>query len=398
MFARPGLCGMGIGRLGLMSASQATLLQQAIAAIKRNNGTLIMPAATLGNAYTDSTGATPATTVGDVLGLVLDRSYGGALGAELVSNGTFDSGTTGWTAGPKASITAVGGELQVTAAATNAAAFCVVPTVVDRSYRASCIARAGTSSAAQLRAIGGSTVYTLLTSNTPLTFVFTATSTSTQIDILAGTAGTLFADNISVKEIPGNHATQSTTANKPTVQTNAQGRYVMRFDGSNDSLTTNITTGNEGWVCAGVTFGGADSAIETVFHSGAEGVARRGVWIARVGSVSTNALWCGVSDGVVRAIAQQTAIALKSGQVVVEAGWTAANVFASVNGVQGTTVTRSGDATPPTNLATIGVIAGGGGTYLNGPMTAQVICPVLPSASDRAIIRKCIGSLQGQSL
>ncbi len=47
-------------------------------------------------------------------------------------------------------------------------------------------------------------------------------------------------------------ATQATTANKPTVQTNAQGGYVMRFDGSNDSLTTNITTGSEGWLCAGV--------------------------------------------------------------------------------------------------------------------------------------------------
>ena len=193
-------------------------------------------------------------------------------------------------------------------------------------------------------------------------------------------------------------ATQTTTANKPTVQTNAQGRYVMRFDGSSNSLTTNITTGNEGWVCAGVTFGGADSATETVFHSGAQVPAKRGVWIARVGSISTNTLWCGVSGGVARRdAAEQTAIALKSGQVVVEAGWTAANVFASVNGVQGTTVTRSGDATPPSNLATIGAITAGG-SYLNGPMTAQVICPVLPSAADRAIIRKWIGSLQGQTL
>ncbi len=192
-------------------------------------------------------------------------------------------------------------------------------------------------------------------------------------------------------------ATCAGLANKPTVQVNAQGGYVMRFDGRNDNLTTNITTGNEGWVCAGVTFGGEASALETVFHSGGGGELKKGVWIARVGSASTNAIWCGVADGTSRTIAQQTTVSLKSGPVVVDAGWTATSVFAAVNGLPGTTVARSGDATPPNNLAVMGAVSGPS-SLLDGPMTAQVICPVLPSAADRAIIRKWIGSLQGQSL
>ena len=192
-------------------------------------------------------------------------------------------------------------------------------------------------------------------------------------------------------------ATQATTANKPTVQVNAQGRYVMRFDGSNDSLTTNITTGNEGWVCAGVTFGGADSALETVFHSGGQGNAVRGVWLARIGSSSVNSIWCGVSDGVVRALGTHTTVPLKSGAVVVEGGWTATTVFSGVNASIGSIAARSGNATPPNNLAILGAVDGPS-LLLNGPMTAQVICPVLPSAADRAIIRKWIGSLQGQTL
>lgn len=192
-------------------------------------------------------------------------------------------------------------------------------------------------------------------------------------------------------------ATQATTANKPLVSSPAAGRLAMSFDGVNDNLLTNITTGNEGWVCSGVTFGAADSAVETVFHSGAHSVPIKGIWIARVGSVSVNAMWCAVSNGTTRAIGSVSAVPLKSGSaVVVEGGWSANLVFCGVNGVMGLTSNRTGDATPPTNLATIGIAVGG--SYLGGPITSQVYTPVLPSLPQRQLILRWVGSLQGQTL
>ena len=269
MFVRPGLCGMGIGRLGLMSASQATLLQQAIAAIRRNNGVLFYVPTNFAGAWTDSAGTDPVNEVADVIGRMTDRT-------------------------------------------------------------------------------GGSAV-----------------------------------------------ATQATTANKPTVQTNAQGRYVMRFDGSNDSLTTNITTGNEGWVCAGVRFGGAALADETVFCSGAGNGLEKGVWFARVGSLTGSSWRVQISNGSSVSAPVVDTLALRNTPRVVEGGWTASTAIAAVDGVEVSSA-KTGDATPA-QTARIGEYLAGTHS-LSGPMTAQVICPVLPSAADRAIIRKWIGSLQGQTL
>ena len=46
--------------------------------------------------YQNSTGTTPVTAVEQPVGLMLDRSRGLVLGAELVTNGTFDANVTGW--------------------------------------------------------------------------------------------------------------------------------------------------------------------------------------------------------------------------------------------------------------------------------------------------------------
>ena len=47
--------------------------------------------------FQDSAGTTPVTAVEQPVGLMLDKSRGLALGAELVTNGDFSNGATGWT-------------------------------------------------------------------------------------------------------------------------------------------------------------------------------------------------------------------------------------------------------------------------------------------------------------
>ena len=47
----------------------------------------------------------------------------------------------------------------------------------------------------------------------------------------------LYIDNVSIVEVTGNHATQTTTANKPVLRSTG-GKYYGEFDGINDSLLT----------------------------------------------------------------------------------------------------------------------------------------------------------------
>jgi len=187
-------------------------------------------------------------------------------------------------------------------------------------------------------------------------------------------------------------ATQATTANKPTVQVNAQGWNVMRFDGSNDSLTTDITTGNEGWVCAGVSITDSNS---TIVCSGAGNNTQKGIWAYRTASNDAVNILVGngtlVSNAVVRPMPAGV-------PCVWEGWWTATTVGQAVDGVGASDAARTGDASPPPSTLRIGAYTDGVTFPLAGEMTAQVICPVLPSAADRALIRKLIGSLQGQTL
>jgi hypothetical protein len=45
-------------------------------------------------------------------------------------------------------------------------------------------------------------------------------------------------DNISVRELPGNHASQATSTARPTLQTDASGHWYLDFDGIDDWLQT----------------------------------------------------------------------------------------------------------------------------------------------------------------
>ena len=185
-------------------------------------------------------------------------------------------------------------------------------------------------------------------------------------------------------------ATQATTANKPTVQTNSQGRNVVRFDGSNDSLTTNITTGNEGWICAGLNFAVLNKS-ETIFCSGGTNDATRGVWMIKLAV----GIRIGIANGTSTATAITAAVAANT-QTCIEGYWDESSVSAQVNAGTVYSNARTGSATP-TGAAKIGATLNDAFS-IGADMSAMVVCQTLPSAADRAIIRKWIGSLQGQTL
>lgn len=198
----------------------------------------------LSTLYQDSVGTTPATAVDHPVGLMLDKSQGLALGAELISNGTFDTSTTGWTA-TGSSISIDAGRLRISTNSTFGRASQAITTVVGRSYRLTftvtngdatgCFLFVGTSDdlAAQNYDSGAK-------ANGTHYAVFVATATTTYIKPVVGTGSSLFAffDNISVRELAGNHAKQSTPTARPLLKQDANGRYYLQFDGTDDFLFT----------------------------------------------------------------------------------------------------------------------------------------------------------------
>ena len=194
--------------------------------------------------FQDTTGTTPVTTPGQPVGLVLDKSKGLVLGPELVTNGDFSSGSTGWIAtswvisGGKATISNVSDSL-----AQN------VTLVAGKTYRVEyTLSEFSGTGAFRPRFFGGTTVTgTSRSANGTYAEIMTAVSGNTQMAISVTSAtcsGSV--DNISVREIPGNHATQATSASRPTYG-------IEPLGGRRNLLTHTEEFDNAAWTKAGLT-------------------------------------------------------------------------------------------------------------------------------------------------
>lgn len=225
----------------------------------------------LSTLFQDSAGTTPVTTLGQPVGLVLDKSRGGltALGPELITNGDFSSGATGWAAEGTNSIAVVGGELEVTlnnASFNGATSLYSTPLTVGRMYRVTVTARRGTTSNGFTvrfgTGVGEGDILFVGTTNTTVTRFFTATAATTGMRVVTissgGQMGTLYVDNISIREVPGNHLIQTTTASRPTVQ--ARVNLLTRTEEFNDAMWLVWSGGVKGAANVGMSPNGTATA------------------------------------------------------------------------------------------------------------------------------------------
>lgn len=168
----------------------------------------------LSTMFQDSTGATPVTAVEQPVGLILDKSQGLVLGPELVTNGDFSSGITGWIAG-NASWSVGGGKASNDG--TN---------VVFASFRQNNVVTAGTfylvewdqvTTAGDLRLwFNGVQLVALSVSGTGRKSYRVQCTSTGSLFFEASIGAVLSIDNVTVKALPGNHASQSTAASRPT--------------------------------------------------------------------------------------------------------------------------------------------------------------------------------------
>jgi hypothetical protein len=226
--------------------------------------------------YVDSNGVAPSVYPGDQVGLILDTSRGGldSLGSELVTNGTFTSNTTGWTA-TNSTLASVNGELEVTATSSSGMyAGQTVTTTSGKFYLLTASLRAPsantgvnsarvyiyeTDSLSSTILIGASQAVASEDSTLTITKIFRATASTAFIQLGVGSSlawgssgDKAYFDNISVREILGNHAYQTTSGSRPALARTPDGgrRNLLtcseKFDDAAwTKLFSSVTANNE---------------------------------------------------------------------------------------------------------------------------------------------------------
>jgi len=180
---------------------------------------------TAGN-YLDSAGTTPAT-IDNPIGLSLDALQAMTLGAELVVNSGFDSDTA-WTKGT--GVTISGGAAIYTGFTTTTTPTTPLPALANSSYVVT--GRCGAYNSGTLTGNFGGASFPISTGGTAqFTQVVNTTTTGNFSMSSAAFDGSL--DFISIKQIPGIHATQATTANKPILRRGLLNQLTYSQDASN---------------------------------------------------------------------------------------------------------------------------------------------------------------------
>jgi hypothetical protein len=200
--------------------------------------------------FTDSAGTTPVTAVEQFVGLMLDKSKGAptTLGAELINNAAWFA-QTGWSVN----------------SSTGAATGVAVTGFIRNNGAGSTQLTAGKWYQATIRLVSytsGSVGYPydgsgfVAIPNVPGTYTYRFLCDTADYTYVFGTGFTGVIDSISVRELPGNHATQTTSTKRPKLAARYNLlTYSEQFDNgawtkTNATVTANATVAPDGTTTA----------------------------------------------------------------------------------------------------------------------------------------------------
>jgi hypothetical protein len=180
--------------------------------------------------YQDAAGTTPVTAVEQPVGLMLDKSKGLVLGPELVTNGDFSNGTTGWSVYSGSSGGVISNSSGSLLVSNNGGTYtrgvtALTGLVVGKWYKVTgdCLTSSNGAVvriATESTAASGYVYNNIALAVGVISFQFAATATTLYLAVgIESNVTTAVAsfDNISVRELPGNHAYQTVSTRRPVL-------------------------------------------------------------------------------------------------------------------------------------------------------------------------------------
>lgn len=192
--------------------------------------------------FQDGAGTTPVTAVGQSVGLILDKSNGLVLGSEMITNGDFASGTTGWS-NSGGTFTPNGGALDVVGG--NSWFWRVDGPAIEQyawyefridisNYVSGSMSTYLQGVVPQISGISGN--------GSKKIYIYVSGTTAGEFRGIVFNAFNGTIDNLSYKKISGNHAIQATSASRPVLANNAQTKQYRNFDAVDDSMGTTFAS------------------------------------------------------------------------------------------------------------------------------------------------------------
>ena len=191
----------------------------------------------LSTMYRDAVGTIPVTAVGQPVGLMLDKSKGVVIGSEKVVNGNFASDTA-WVKG--ANVTISNGSAILNNASGNPVLRQNVGLTAGKWYEVTVNVTEFTSGAILFRVYGtgGSDAIFGIPSVGIYKARVMARSDATGFMGFSASSISMKISSVSVKELAGNHAYQTTSAARPILQNTP---HRIDFDAVDDKLITKLS-------------------------------------------------------------------------------------------------------------------------------------------------------------
>jgi hypothetical protein len=245
---------------------------------------------------------------------MLDKSKGLTLGSELVTNGTFDTDLTGWVGYNSTPTWDASQRMLINAptefdGAKTPSSPLFTGLVAGKAYKISADIELGSAASAKIEFYSSTNALLAridFPSSGSASAIFTATTVSGTIYVVSGSGstGTFYADNISIRELPGNHATQSTSTARPTLQVTGTTPATLgselvtngTFDSSTTGWTGSSTTlsAQSGWLRAesvstpAFAYQAISTVVGKVYTIAGEWRSSAGTWRIVVGTSAGN--------------------------------------------------------------------------------------------------------------
>ena len=169
--------------------------------------------------FQDAAGTIPVTAMEQPVGLMLDKRLGLVRGPERLTNGDFAAGSTGWVvSGEDAThiVTFTDGKVRYQSDTTSPVLVVQQNGALEvgKWYEVTTVVSAWAGGSIKTDSLGGAVLATGVGTFTVRAFA----PASTALTIARNSANVdITIDSISVRELPGNHASQATTASKPVL-------------------------------------------------------------------------------------------------------------------------------------------------------------------------------------